>query len=65
MVRPQVPGKNALGLGPNATGLALGVLIFGVYFGSSHLAKVWIMQNVDEPSPPKYFRDVRVVSNDD
>ena len=62
---PPVAGKNGLGLGPNATGLALGVLFFGVYYGSSYLTKVFIMGKIDNPEPPKYFRDIKVTSNDD
>ena len=62
---PPVAGKNGLGLGPNATGLALGVLFFGVYYGSAYLTKTWIMANTENPNPPKYFRDIQLKSNDD
>ena len=51
--------KNALGLGINATGAALGALFFGVYFGSSYLARRWLVENSDN-NPPKYFRDIKV-----
>ena len=52
-----VAGKNILGLGPNVTAFALGFIFFGVYFGSGHLTKRWVMQNAEEtPTPPKYFR---------
>jgi hypothetical protein len=53
-------GKNALGLGPNMTGLALAGVFFGVYFGSSFLTRKWIMQQTEDPQPPKYFRDIKV-----
>ena len=57
-------GTNFLGWGPNVTGLALGSIFFGVYFGSSYLTKQWIMRNSDEPpQPAKYFRDMKVVKN--
>jgi len=61
-----VAGKNFLGLGPNVTAIGLGFIFFGVYFGSSHLTRKWVMQQNEEEelSPPKYFRDVRVVSSD-
>ena len=62
---PPVNGKNYLGMGPNATGLALGVLFFGVYWGSAHLTKIWVMGNVENPEPPKYFRDIRIVNSKD
>ena len=58
-----LPGKNSLGLGPNATGLALGILFFGVYYGSSFLTRKWVMQNTANPEPPKYFRDIRVTQD--
>ena len=53
------PGKNSLGLGPNATGFLLGAVFFGVYFGSSYLTRKWVMQESDIPEPPKYFRDMK------
>ena len=58
-------GKNALGLGPNVTGLALGALFFGVYFGSSYVTRVWVMAQTDSPEKPKYFRDINIVTSDD
>jgi hypothetical protein len=55
--------RNALGLGPNVTGLLLGGVFFGVYFGSSYLTRRYIMNTaVEEPQPPKYFRDIRIVT---
>jgi hypothetical protein len=62
---PPVAGKNGLGLGPNATGLALGVIFFGVYYGSAYLTKKWIMKSVDDPVPPKYFREIQLKTSDD
>lgn len=67
---PQQPpqatlGKNSLGLGPNVTGLLLGGLFFGVYFGSSWYTKQWIIQNNDgELQPPKNFKDIRIVKSE-
>ena len=55
-----IPGKNFLGWGPNVTGLALASLFFGVYYGSSFLARKWILEEVEEPQRPKYFREVTV-----
>lgn len=55
-----IAGKNFLGWGPNITGLALASLFFGVYYGSSFLARKWILQEVEEPVRPKYFREVTV-----
>lgn len=53
-------GKNALGLGANATGFLLGGVFFGVYFGSTYLTRKWIMQQSDVVDPPpKYFRDLK------
>ena len=44
----------------------LAVLFGGVYFGSSILAKRLIIDAaLEEPSPPKYFRDIKAVSEDD
>ena len=63
MNTPPVNGKNALGLGVNATGLALGVLFFGVYFGSSMLTRRFIMERTDDPQPAKYFRDLKIVKD--
>ena len=61
-----VPGKNALGLGTNATGLLLGAIFFGVYFGSSYLTRKWVMQETDIPEPPpKYFRDMKSLGGGD
>ena len=62
MSAPQTPiyYKNVLGLGPNVTGLLLGGLFFGVYFGSSYLTRRRIMQISDDPQPAKYFRDLTV-----
>ena len=54
--------KNWLGLGPNVTGLALGAVFFGVYFGSGFLTRRYIMATVDDPQPPKSFRDIRIVT---
>ena len=52
--------KNALGLGKNATGLLLGGVFFGVYFGSSYLTRKWVMQQTDVPEPPpRYYRDLK------
>ena len=56
---PPATGKNALGLGVNATGLLLGTIFFGVYFGSSYLTRKWVMQESGLPEPPKYFRDMK------
>ena len=53
-------GKNFLGWGPNVTGLALAGLFFGVYYGSAYWARKWVLQSVDEPERPKYFREVTV-----
>ena len=55
-----VAGKNFLGWGPNVTGLALAGLFFGVYYGSAAAARIWIMDNVEEPTKPMYFREVTV-----
>ena len=47
-------------------GALLGALFGGVYFGSSVLAKRWIIDAaIEEPDPPKYFRDIKAVSEDD
>jgi hypothetical protein len=66
--RPQqqaVLGKNSLGLGPNVTGLLLGGLFFGVYFGSSWFTRRWIINNSDnELQPPKNFKDIRIVKSE-
>lgn len=56
--------KNALGLGPGATGTLLGVLFFGVYFGSAALAKKVIMRDNPNPERPQYFRDIQLVTAD-
>ena len=56
--------KNWLGLGPNATGSLLGVIFFGVYFGSGFLTRRYIMTTTDEPAPPKFFRDIRIVTEE-
>ena len=56
--------KNALGLGINATGSLLGVIFFGVYFGSSYLTRRYIMSTTDDPQPAKYFRDIRIVTEE-
>ena len=59
-------GKNALGLGANATGMLLGAVFFGVYFGSSYLTRKWVMQQSDMPEPPpKYFRDMKQLGQGD
>ncbi len=58
-------GKNALGLGPNVTGLLLGGIFFGVYFGASFLTRRRIMENSDDPQPAKFFRDIKVVTGND
>ena len=56
--------RNALGLGPNVTGLILGGIFFGVYFGSSFLTKRWIMANSEgELERAKYFREMKIVKN--
>ena len=53
-------------IGNNAAGLMLGGLFIGVYCGSSYLAKIWVMQDAEsQPIPPQYFRDIKVVNNDD
>ena len=58
-------GKNSLGLGPNVTGLLLGSLFFGVYFGSSWYTRRWIINNSDgELQPPKNFKDIRIVKSE-
>ena len=56
-------GKNFLGLGPNVTGLALGTLFFGVYYGSVLWTRKWVIEQVEEPKKPMYFRDVTVTDN--
>jgi len=51
--------KNALGLGPNATGLILGAVLVGTYYGSAFLTKRLVMQKKDEPAEkPQFFRDI-------
>ena len=62
---PPGNGKNALGLGPNVTGMLLGAILFGVYFGSSYLTRKWVMQQSDMPEPPKYFRDMKQLGQPD
>ena len=52
--------KNFLGLGPNVTGLILGGIFFGTYFGSSYLTRKLIMDKTDDPQPAQYFREIRV-----
>ena len=61
------PGyKNALGLGKNATGMLLGAVFFGVYFGSSYLTRKWVMQQSDVPEPPpRYFRDMKSLKSEE
>jgi hypothetical protein len=61
------PGyKNGLGLGKNATGMLLGAIFFGVYFGSSYLTRKWVMQQTDTPEPPpKNYRDLRSLTADE
>ena len=54
--------KNALGLGPNVTGLILGGIFFGVYFGSGFVTRRYVMGQTEDPQPPKYFRDIRIVT---
>ena len=44
------------------TGLALGAVFFGVYFGSGFLTRRYIMNTVENPEPPKSFRDIRIVT---
>jgi hypothetical protein len=56
--------KNALGLGPGATGSLLGVLFFGVYFSSAALAKRVVMRDSPNPERPQYFRDIQVVTSE-
>ena len=56
--------RNALGLGPNVTGLILGGIFFGVYFGSGFMTRRYIMQTTDEPNPPKFFRDIKIVTEE-
>jgi hypothetical protein len=47
-------------------GALLGLLFGGVYFGSSVLAKRLIIDAaLEEPNPPRYFRDIKAVSEDD
>jgi hypothetical protein len=58
-------GKNALGLGPNATALALGAVIVATYYFSSYATKTWVMANRQETDAPKYFRDIQVTPKDD
>ena len=58
-------GKNALGLGPNVTALALGMVIVGTYYFSSYATKNWVMANRPESEPPKYFRDIEITPKDD
>ena len=56
--------KNALGWGPNVTGLALAGIFFGMYFGSGIWARRYIMSITDDPQPPKYFRDIKIVTEE-
>lgn len=56
--------KNFLGWGPNVTGAVLGGIFFGVYFGSGFLTRRYIMTTTDDPQPPKYFRDIRIVTEE-
>ena len=56
--------KNYLGWGPNVTGLVLGGIFFGVYFGSGHLTRKYIMTTTDNPEPPRMFRDIRIVTEE-
>jgi len=60
--RPPVAGKNGLGLGPNATGIALFGVFLGVYYTSSYLTKSWVMRQNAETEKPVYFRDLNVVT---
>ena len=53
-------GKNMFGLGINATGLLLGGLFFGVYFGSGALTRRFVMQKADQPERAQYFRDIKM-----
>ena len=46
------------------TGLALAGVFFGVYFGSGFLTRKYIMSTVETPEPPKFFRDIRVVTEE-
>lgn len=54
--------KNFLGLGPNSTGAALFAIFFGTYYGSTILTKNYVMQTPAETEPPKYFREIKVVT---
>ena len=56
--------KNALGLGPNVTGSLLGIVFFGVYFGSSWATRRYIMSTTENPEPAKFFRDIRIVTEE-
>ena len=53
-------------IGNNLGGLMLGGIFIGVYFGSSYLTKIWVMQDSEQqPVAPQYFRDIKVVTDDD
>lgn len=54
--------KNALGLGPSATGVALGIVFFGVYIGSSVLTRRFVMRTNPDAQRPAYFRDISVTT---
>lgn len=56
--------KNFLGWGQNVTGAVLAGIFFGVYFGSGYLARRYIMKTTDDPQPPKFFRDIRIVTEE-
>eukprot|EP00965_Chrysotila_dentata_P130557 4316453-Pleurochrysis_carterae.AAC.3 len=51
-----------LGLGPNAVGLTLAGIFFGTYFTSVYLTRKHILQTVENPVRPRYFRDVRIMN---
>ena len=56
--------KNYLGWGPNVTGSVLGAIFFGVNFGSGALTRRYIMNTSESPERPKFFRDIRIVTEE-
>jgi len=56
--------KCALGLGPNVSGSLLGIGFFGGNFGSSWATRRYIMSTTENPEPAKFFRDIRIVTEE-